>query len=222
MRTTKSVELRKDGWLFEKSNKENVIGANKVAPGKELSHIFDFLSFSSEVIFEDILKMLKNYPKFQDLNPFMENILNEYEEVRDIKPATPSSYNILLFEKHVIDSIDKYSEDSGFFGYSLSDEAMRYEVFYENLEDLLKYPVQISNIINTYMDEENGILDASAFEFYTCDLSTLIKTLVYTLQEAGTREEKILEKEKFTAEYGEEKTRSNIKLSVVSKGDAKK
>lgn len=221
MRTIQQIEIRTGGWLFEKNKeeagKETIIGAKKIEPGSELFHMFDVLSFSDGLLFEDIIKMLKNYESFQKLNPYIKNILDEYEEVRDIKLDELPPYQVLLFEKHIVDTVNEFSEESGFFGLDVKTEDVRFELFYENLEYLIRLPVYVSNIINTYIDDVNDISDSSMFEFYTCDLATMIKALVFNLQEIGTREEKIKEKAEFIEEAGSKKNKKKVKLSVVKK-----
>jgi hypothetical protein len=225
MRTIKKIEIRTGGWLFEKnkevedSGKEKIISARKIDAGSELYHLFDVLYFSDGLIFEDIIKMLKNYEYFQKLNPYIKNILDEYEEIRDIKVDKSSPYQVLLFEKHIVDTVDEFSEESGFFGLNVHEQDLRYELFYESMEYLIKLPVYVSNIINTYMDAENDINDSSMFEFYTLDLATMLKGLVFNLQEIGTREEKIKEKSEFVEELGSDlaKGKKKVKLSAVKK-----
>jgi hypothetical protein len=225
MRTIKEIEIRTGGWLFEKNKevedpgKEGIISAKKIEAGSELNHMFDVLYFSDGLIFEDVIKMLKNYEYFQKLNPYMKNILDEYDEIRDIKIDKLPPYQVLLFEKHIVDTVDEFSEESGFFGLNVHEQDLRFELFYESMEYLLKLPVYLSNIINTYMDVENNINDSSMFEFYTCDLATVLKGLVFNLQEIGTREEKIKEKSEFVEELGSDSKskKKKVKLSAVKK-----
>lgn len=216
MRTLKNIELRDEGWLFEKSSEDNTIGAVKVDPGKALLHLFDGLTLAEGIVFEDIIKMLINYKELQGLNPFIKNILDEYEMVKDSEDFK-YLYPIIFFEKHIIDQVESFSEDSGFFGYNPNNPELRYEIFFEKLEDLLKTPVFLSSIINTYIDEKNDVLDASMFEFYSCDIATLLKGLILNMQEMGDRDEREAEKKRYLEENKDVNLGQNnkIKLKLV-------
>lgn len=221
MRTLRNIELRSEGWLFEKSSDENVVGANRIEQGSALPHLFDLVTFAEGVIFEDLIKMFLNYQELQSLNPFIKDILEEYDSIKDLEVES-YQYPTLSFERHIIDQVQTFTEDCGFYGYDPTTPDLRYEIYFENIEDVLKLPVFITHIINTYVDNENDILDASMFDFYSCDLSTIIKALVLNLQEMGNREEKIEEKKKYLEEEAAESApkKNKIKLKLV-KNDEK-